>query len=402
MWISDFAIRRPIITITVMLAIVAFGLAALMNLQVDEFPDLDQPVVMVQIPYPGASPDVVEREVVEPVEEAIFGLSGIDRALTTSNSVDGLAQFTITFQYTKPVAEASQDVRDAISTIRANLPTGDRGTDHHALRLGRAADPVADALLAHARRAHADHDRRPDDRGRLARGTRGCAGDGDRRVVSGNDHPVASGGDAVGRRRHRRHRPRRGQPEPGGAGWPAQRRAGRARHPAQGAARGRRGIPHAGGDTAQRHAGAPRRCGRCHRRDRGAAHGGDLQWQGRRRHRCQEGEGLFNHAGGRPASCASCRLAEDAPGRCQARDCARRGSPGQGRGRSCAGNADRGCGAHDPRGVPLSQFMAVDGHYRLGAAGVGAGRFHRGLGVRLHAQHHDAARSVAGDRHPDR
>jgi len=122
MWISDFAIRRPIITITVMLAIVAFGLAALMNLQVDEFPDLDQPVVMVQIPYPGASPDVVEREVVEPVEEAIFGLSGIDRKLSTSNSVDGLAQFTITFEYTKPAAEASQDVRDAISTIRGNLP----------------------------------------------------------------------------------------------------------------------------------------------------------------------------------------------------------------------------------------------------------------------------------------
>ena len=123
MWISDFAIRRPIITITVMLAIVAFGLAALMNLQVDEFPDLEQPIVMVQIPYPGASPDVVEREVVEPIEEAIFGLSGIDRRLTTSNSVDGLAQLTITFQYTKPVAEASQDVRDAIATIRGNLPT---------------------------------------------------------------------------------------------------------------------------------------------------------------------------------------------------------------------------------------------------------------------------------------
>ncbi|MEO5798627.1 MAG: efflux RND transporter permease subunit, partial [Gemmatimonadales bacterium] len=122
MWISDFAIRRPIITITVMLAVVAFGLAALMKLKVDEFPDLDQPVVMVQIPYPGASPEAVEREIVEPVEEAIFGLSGVDRGLTTSNAVDGFAQFTVTFAFTKPVAEASQDVRDAISTIRGNLP----------------------------------------------------------------------------------------------------------------------------------------------------------------------------------------------------------------------------------------------------------------------------------------
>ncbi|MES2125136.1 MAG: efflux RND transporter permease subunit [Gemmatimonadota bacterium] len=122
MWISDFAIRRPIITITVMLAVVAFGLAALMNLKVDEFPDLDQPVVMVQIAYPGASPEAVEREVVEPIEEAIFGLSGVERRLTTSNAVDGFAQFTVTFAFTKPVAEASQDVRDAISTIRGDLP----------------------------------------------------------------------------------------------------------------------------------------------------------------------------------------------------------------------------------------------------------------------------------------
>lgn len=123
MWISDFSIRRPIITITVMLALVAFGLAALANLQVDEFPDLDQPLVMVQIPYPGASPDVVEREIIEPVEEAIFGLSGLDRRLTTSNAVDGLAQFMVTFNFTKPVQEASQDVRDAIATIRGDLPT---------------------------------------------------------------------------------------------------------------------------------------------------------------------------------------------------------------------------------------------------------------------------------------
>src|ERR1041384_2217261 len=122
MWISDFAIRRPIITITVMLAIVAFGLAALVSLQVDELPYLDQPVVMVQIPYPGASPDVVEREIIDPIEEQIFSLSGLDRGKTMANAVDGLAQFMVTFDYHKPVMEASQDVRDAISQIRGDLP----------------------------------------------------------------------------------------------------------------------------------------------------------------------------------------------------------------------------------------------------------------------------------------
>ncbi|HEY4320427.1 MAG TPA: efflux RND transporter permease subunit [Gemmatimonadales bacterium] len=123
MWISDFAIRRPLITIVTMLTLVAFGVAALLNLQTDEFPDVAQPVVAVTITYPGAAPDVVEREIIDPVEEAIFGLSGVDRNKTTANAVDGLAQFTVFFDYNKPVAEAAQDVRDAISTIRSNLPT---------------------------------------------------------------------------------------------------------------------------------------------------------------------------------------------------------------------------------------------------------------------------------------
>ena len=122
MFISDFAIQRPIVTITAMVAIVVFGLAALINLQTDEFPDIQQPVVSVTIPYPGASPEVVEREIVEPVEEAVFAISGLDGELTTSSSIDGMALFTIFFDFEKDVQEASQDVRDAISGIRGDLP----------------------------------------------------------------------------------------------------------------------------------------------------------------------------------------------------------------------------------------------------------------------------------------
>lgn len=123
MWISDFAIRRPLLTVVAMLTLVAFGVAALFNLQTDEFPDLAQPIISVAIAYPGASPDIVEREVVVPVEEAIFALSGVDRTKTRSNSVDGLAQFTVFFDFKKGVAEAAQDVRDALGTIRGDLPT---------------------------------------------------------------------------------------------------------------------------------------------------------------------------------------------------------------------------------------------------------------------------------------
>ncbi len=122
MFISDFAIKKPIVTITSMLALVVFGVVALVALQTDEFPDVDQPIVAVTIVYPGASPDVVEREIVEPIEDAIFSISGVDARNSTSSATDGLAQFTIFFDFEKDIQQASQDIRDAISSKRADLP----------------------------------------------------------------------------------------------------------------------------------------------------------------------------------------------------------------------------------------------------------------------------------------
>ena len=57
MFISDFAIKRPIITVVCMLALVVFGIFALVQLKTDEFPDVSPPIVSVAIPYPGASPE---------------------------------------------------------------------------------------------------------------------------------------------------------------------------------------------------------------------------------------------------------------------------------------------------------------------------------------------------------
>ncbi|MFL5345530.1 MAG: efflux RND transporter permease subunit [Hyalangium sp.] len=122
MFISDFAIKRPIVTITVMVALVAFGLVALLNLETDEFPDVQQPVIGVTVVYPGASPDTVERELVDPIEDAIFSISGVDASKTVSAATDGLAQFTVFFDYSKDIQQASQDIRDAISSKRADLP----------------------------------------------------------------------------------------------------------------------------------------------------------------------------------------------------------------------------------------------------------------------------------------
>ena len=84
MFISDFAIKKPLVTIVSMVALVVFGLFSLFQLETDEFPDVQQPIINVAIPYPGASPDVVEREVLGRVEEAVSGISGVDRILAAT------------------------------------------------------------------------------------------------------------------------------------------------------------------------------------------------------------------------------------------------------------------------------------------------------------------------------
>ena len=121
MFISDFAIRRPIITVVTMIALVVFGLASLARLDTDEFPSIDAPIVFVGIAYPGAAPDVVEREVVTRLEDKISGISGVDKI--NSTSTDGFAQIVVQFVFSKSVDQATQEIRDAISAVRSQLPT---------------------------------------------------------------------------------------------------------------------------------------------------------------------------------------------------------------------------------------------------------------------------------------
>ena len=121
MVISDFAIKRPLITVVTMVALVIFGLFALLKLKTDEFPDVAPPWLTVGVIYPGASPEVVEKEVLDPVEEQVGSIAGVKRIV--SKAYDGYAMLMIEFLYSKDLNEASQDVRDAISGIRADLPT---------------------------------------------------------------------------------------------------------------------------------------------------------------------------------------------------------------------------------------------------------------------------------------
>jgi len=153
MFISDFAIRRPVITVVSMLALVVFGLVSLVLLQTDEFPDVAVPLVVVSVPYPGASPDNVEREIVEPMEEAISGISGVKKV--TSNSLDGFATILVEFNYEKDLQVATQEIRDKINTIRNDLPpemkepvlTRVNPTDFPVVSMALASDSMSVAQL---------------------------------------------------------------------------------------------------------------------------------------------------------------------------------------------------------------------------------------------------------------
>ena len=120
MFISDFAIRRPLVTIVAMVSLALFGLVALLKLKTDEFPDVQPPFVSVGIPYPGASPDGVEKEILDPIEEQITAISGVKQV--QGKAYDGFGNILIEFNFGKNLTEATQEVRDAISGIRSDLP----------------------------------------------------------------------------------------------------------------------------------------------------------------------------------------------------------------------------------------------------------------------------------------
>ena len=120
MWISNFSIDKPIVTVVTMLSLVVFGFVALFFLRTDEFPQVNPPVVAVSVVYPGASPSTVERELVDPIEDALSGISGIDTI--TSTSLDSYAVIVVVFVFEKDLQQATQDIRDKISETRADLP----------------------------------------------------------------------------------------------------------------------------------------------------------------------------------------------------------------------------------------------------------------------------------------
>lgn len=121
MWFTRVSLKNPVFATMVMLAIVVLGLFSYQRLKVDQFPNIDFPVVVVQADYPGASPEIVESEVTKKLEEAVNSIAGINAL--TSRSYEGTAVVIIEFQLHIDGRKAAEDVREKVAAVRPNFRT---------------------------------------------------------------------------------------------------------------------------------------------------------------------------------------------------------------------------------------------------------------------------------------
>jgi HAE1 family hydrophobic/amphiphilic exporter-1 len=118
--LSAIAIKRPVFTVMVTVALMVLGAMGLSRLGTDLFPDVAFPVVVVNIPYPGASPREVEQLVTKPIEDAVVSLNGIDRLKTTSR--EGMSSTIILFKLGVDLQDAATQVRERVAQTRYKLP----------------------------------------------------------------------------------------------------------------------------------------------------------------------------------------------------------------------------------------------------------------------------------------
>lgn len=120
--IANLSIRQPVLITMLVLGLVVVGLIGYAQLPVDLLPDITAPYMAVTTVFPGASPDEVQREISQPLEEALGSLNGVKNV--TSTSSENVSQILIEFNLDYPVDRASADVREKVAAVVGTLPTG--------------------------------------------------------------------------------------------------------------------------------------------------------------------------------------------------------------------------------------------------------------------------------------
>ncbi len=122
MKIAEISIRRPVFAMVLVGVLVVLGMFSYPRVGVDLFPNVDFPFVTVTVTYPGADPASMESKVADPIEEAVNTMSGIK--ILRSVNVESVTQVFIQFDLEVDVDQATQDVRDRVSSILSILPKG--------------------------------------------------------------------------------------------------------------------------------------------------------------------------------------------------------------------------------------------------------------------------------------
>ena len=116
MWFTRVSLHNPVFATMIMLAFVVLGTFSYQRLPIDQFPNIDMPVVVITTEYPGASPEIVETEVTKKVEEGVNSIAGINAL--TSRSYEGVSVVIVEFQLYVNGRKAADDVREKIGIIR--------------------------------------------------------------------------------------------------------------------------------------------------------------------------------------------------------------------------------------------------------------------------------------------
>ncbi|MFA6262601.1 MAG: efflux RND transporter permease subunit, partial [Bacteroidia bacterium] len=145
--ISTWSIKNPIPALLLFIMLTLVGLMGFQRMKIQNFPDIDLPTVSVTANLPGASPAQLETEVARKIENSVATLQGVKHIYSTVS--DGSAVVTVEFRLEKPTQEAVDDVRDAVSRVRSDLPADLR--DPQIARLNLAGSPVLTYTVASSR-----------------------------------------------------------------------------------------------------------------------------------------------------------------------------------------------------------------------------------------------------------
>ncbi len=118
--LADICIRRPVFATMLILSLVVVGIAGYLHLGVDRFPSVDLPTVRVSVRLPGAAPEEMETQVSQPLEEAINQIQGIKELRSVNGA--GTAFIIVTFDLSRDIDAATQDVRDRVAANLGDLP----------------------------------------------------------------------------------------------------------------------------------------------------------------------------------------------------------------------------------------------------------------------------------------